>query len=141
MSSYVYDRYLLNADAHKRTTQFYQQIDGRWPLAAFFFPTADGREVDFVMDEEITPLYTLFDRDRPGPIVKVYRLCEHSQYGVVWSDASIPTDQSVGERQTVRVTVLNSGNVAWPCDGYNPVRIVYRWFDASGQEDWEVTRE
>jgi len=135
VSSYVYDRYLLNADAHRGATQFYQQIDGRWPLAASFFPTADGHEVDFVMDEEITPIFTLFDRDRPGPTVKVYRLSEPPQYGVEWLETAIPPEISASETALARVAVRNSGNTTWPSDGYNPVRIVYRWFDTSGRED------
>lgn len=71
------------------------------------------------MDEEITPIYTLFDRDRPGPTLKLFRLTPPPRYGVDWKETVVPSE--VAARQTVAaaVTLQNLGNLSWPSEGYN----------------------
>lgn len=133
-SSYVYGRYQLDPTAHRESIEFYRQIDQSFPLVAAFFPTADGRELPFNMDDEITPIWTVLERERPGPTLKVYRVGEPPQYRVRWLEAAVPEQLSVGEKRVIPVTLQNLGNLSWPSEGYTPVRVGYRWLDARGQE-------
>ncbi len=134
VSSYVYARYLLSPESKATAIEAYQEIDRRFPLVATFSPTADGSELPFLMDEEITPIYTVLERERPGPTVKVYRVGPSPVYGVDWLDADIPAQFAPGQQVALAVRVRNAGNVAWPADGYTPVRVGYHWLDATGKE-------
>lgn len=109
-------------------------MEAELPLAVAFFPSSEGREPPFVMDEEITPIYTLFDRDRPGPTLKVFRLCPPPRYRVEWRDVDLPSELPAGQEMVAAVTLQNRGNLVWPSEGYNPVRVGYRWLDAEGRE-------
>ena len=73
VSSYVYGRYPAT-DKYQEGLERYREFDRQFRLVAVFSPTRDGRELPFRMDEEITPFYTVMDRDRPGPTIKVYRV-------------------------------------------------------------------
>ena len=37
-----------------------------------------------------------------------------------------------GEGFSLPISLANQGNMAWPAEGYTPVRIGYRWLDGSG---------
>ena len=133
-SSFVYARYDLSPDAKASAIQYYQELNQRFPVVATFSPTADGHELPFLMDEEITPIYTVLDRVRPGPTIKVYRVGPPPRYSVDWLDAAVPAQLSPGQQAIIQVTVRNGGNVPWPADGYTPVRVGYHWLDAAGKE-------
>ena len=133
-SSFVYERYDLSPDDKASAIQFYQELNQRFPVVATFSPTADGHELPFLMDEEITPIYTVLDRVRPGPTIKVYRVGPPPRYSVDWLSAAVPTDLPAGKKVTFQITVRNSGNVPWPADGYTPVRVGYHWLDSAGKE-------
>ena len=132
-SSYVYGRYHLDVQAHAEAIDYYQQLERQLPLVIAFHPTAEGRELPFIMDDEITPIWTVLERDRPGPTLKVYRVGEPQRYEVEWLEAETPKDVLAGEKFTLQITLENVGNLTWPSDGYSPVRIGYRWLDRSGQ--------
>ncbi len=134
-SSYVYGRYQANPGGHAEAVEYYRRLADRFPLAASFSPRDDGRELAFLMDEEITPLYSVFERDRPGPTIKVYRLGRTPEelYRVTWTDVRGPTRASPGQRLDYAVTVRNSGPYPWPCEGFTPVRVGYRWLDEAGR--------
>lgn len=132
-SSYVYGRYTLDADAHGQAIDFYRQIDRDLPVVASFSPTANGRELPFLMDDELTPFYTVMDRERPGPTVKVYRVGPAPSYGVEWLLAPVPESMAKGQKITLPVRLRNAGNVTWSADSYTPVRMGYRWVDQSGK--------
>ena len=133
-SSFVYGRYNLDPAAHAAEIQWYQELDRELPLVATFQPTADGRELPFLMDDETTPLYTVLERNRPGPTIKVYRVRPLPKYGAEWLKADVPAEMPAGQKLMVPVTVRNSGDLPWPGQGYTPVRIAYRWLDAAGRE-------
>ena len=133
-SSYVYARYYLSPEAKASAIQYYQEIGQRFPLVATFYPTANGHELPFLMDEEITPFYTVLERDRPGPTIKVYRVGPPRKYSVEWLSAAAPTLLSAGQRATFQVTVRNAGDIPWPSEGLTPVRVGYHWLDATGKE-------
>jgi 4-amino-4-deoxy-L-arabinose transferase-like glycosyltransferase len=134
VSSFVYDRYLLSPETKVSAIQAYQEFDRRFQLVASFSPTSDGHALPFLMDEEITPIYTVLDRDRPGPTLKVYRVSSPVQYGVEWLNATVPTQLSPGQQMTVPITVRNTGDLVWPVEGLTPVRVGYRWIDPAGKE-------
>ena len=133
-SSFVYGRYHLDAQAHADAVHYYRQLEQEYPLVVAFHPTPDGRELPFVMDDEITPIWTVLERNRPGPTLKVYRVGEPQRYGVRWLDAAVPPEVSAGEKLVVPVILQNSGNLPWPSEGYTPVRAGYRWLDSTGRE-------
>ncbi len=133
-SSYVYGRYALDSQAHDEAIDYYRQLERELPLVAVLHPTTEGRELPFVMDDEITPIWTVMERNRPGPTLRVYRVGKPQRYGVQWLDASIPQEMAAGQKLSVPIALRNSGNIPWPSDGYTPVRIACRWFDSSGQE-------
>jgi 4-amino-4-deoxy-L-arabinose transferase-like glycosyltransferase len=136
VSSYVYDRYHLAPDRHRQAIEWYQRLDEELPLVAAFYPRSDGTSLPFIMDEEITPIYTLFERDRPGPTLKVYRIGPPPQptmYRVEWADSPVSPQMSPGQVSTIQVTARNTGNVYWPSGGIMPVRVGHRWLDAAGR--------
>lgn len=134
VSSYAYGRYFLDPVAHADSIESYRRLERELPLVASFHPTADGRELPFLMDEEITPIYTVLERVRPGPTLKVYRVGEAPSYGVEWLKAELPETMPAGQRLSAPITLRNAGNLVWPADGYTPVRVGYRWLDATGKE-------
>ena len=131
-SSFVYGRYQADPAVHDASIEFYRQLDRELPLAASFHPTHDGSELPFLMDDEITPIWTVLDRSRPGPSLKVYRLGAPPEYAVAWSVPSPPSTVGPGEGFSLPISLANQGNMAWPAEGYTPVRIGYRWLDGSG---------
>ncbi len=74
VSSFLYDRAFAQPDKYADRVQFYQQLDRELPVVATFSPRNDGQPAHFALDDLDTPFWYLFDYDRPGPTVKVYRL-------------------------------------------------------------------
>lgn len=133
-SSYVYGRYHLDAQAHSEAVEYYQRLERECPLVVAFHPTTDGEELPFIMDDEITPIWTVMERSRPGPTLKLYRVGEPQRYGVQWVDVDVPRELAVGQKVIARISLRNSGNLPWPSDGYSPVRVGYRWLNSEGRE-------
>jgi 4-amino-4-deoxy-L-arabinose transferase-like glycosyltransferase len=67
-SSFVAD---MEPDAFR---PFYASLDDRFELIKEFSPRADGGEPAYVFDEIFGPIVSLWQRDRPGPVLKIYRL-------------------------------------------------------------------
>ncbi len=74
VSSYNYGRAFERPDKYQDRIDFYQQLDRELELVAQFAPRTDGETPPFALDDLDTPFWHLFDYDRPGPTVKVYRL-------------------------------------------------------------------
>jgi hypothetical protein len=133
-SSYVYGRYPLDPTAHQSAIDYYQRLGKTFTLVAEFDPTPDGRELPFLMDDEITPIWTVMERSRPGPTIKVYRVGNPPNYSVAWLGAPATAEMAAGQRISVPVALRNDGNLVWPSGGYTPVRVGYRWLDGAGRE-------
>ncbi|HEX9014392.1 MAG TPA: hypothetical protein VF960_00155, partial [Chloroflexota bacterium] len=133
-SSFVYGRYPANPDVHAGSIDFYKQLGSAFRQVASFSPRADGTEPPFLMDEEITPIYTLFERDRPGPYLKVYEVdsSQTAPYGVDWQGVDGPGTVQAGGKAGYTVSVRNTGRVPWPSTGFTAVRVGYHWLDAAG---------
>ncbi|HZK66708.1 MAG TPA: hypothetical protein VFD42_04080, partial [Chloroflexota bacterium] len=74
VSSFMYDRAFENQEGYRDRVDFYQRLDREYPLVATFSPRTDGGAPGFALDDTDTPFWRLWDYDRPGPTIKVYRL-------------------------------------------------------------------
>lgn len=74
VSSFMYDRAFSQPERYADRVEFYRQLDREYPLAAAFAPRADGKAPPFALDDLDTPFWHIFSYERPGPVVKVYRL-------------------------------------------------------------------
>lgn len=74
VSSFMYDRAFAHPDKYADRIEFYQRLDRELKLLAVFTPRIDGKTPPFALDDLDTPFWHLFEYDRPGPTVKVYRL-------------------------------------------------------------------
>jgi hypothetical protein len=74
VSSFLYDRAFEQPDRYPDRVRFYEQLDEEATLIAVFSPRIDGGKPPFALDDLDTPFWHLFAYDRPGPVIKVYRL-------------------------------------------------------------------
>jgi hypothetical protein len=73
-SSFVYRIPLLDDAKNAERERFYASLDKQLQLAQQFRPGEDGREPDFVFDEICGPIVSLWQRERPGPTIRIYEL-------------------------------------------------------------------
>lgn len=73
-SSFIYDILLEDADSDIERRAFYSGLDQETTLVQTFWPNTGQTEVPFVFDELLGPAVSLWRRDRPGPVLKIYRL-------------------------------------------------------------------
>jgi hypothetical protein len=76
-SSYVWPVPSYDIDVERVRAQFYRDLDDQAELAAVFRPYAgdtDAGEPPFVNDMVYGPATSLFDLERLGPTIKIYRL-------------------------------------------------------------------
>ncbi|MBN1877013.1 MAG: glycosyltransferase family 39 protein [Anaerolineae bacterium] len=73
-SSFIYNISLL--DAAKDTTRraFYASLDRDLMLIQTFWPNTTQMEPSFIFDEVVGPAVSLWQRERPGPVLKIYRV-------------------------------------------------------------------
>ena len=73
-SSFIYDLHLTFAkpDAQKRA--FYAALDTQYQLVREFSPSTDGSEPPFIFDEIYGPAVSLWQREQPGPVLKIYKV-------------------------------------------------------------------
>lgn len=75
-SSFIYRIPLVFPQEHQKRQAFYAALGEEFEAIQTFSPTADGREPDFIFDEIYGPAISLWQRERPGPILTVYKV-EH----------------------------------------------------------------
>ena len=73
-SSYIYNIPLVNPEQDARRRTFYAALDRELALVQEFRPYAGDRELPFIFDEIYGPAISLWQRDRPGPTLKIYGL-------------------------------------------------------------------
>ena len=73
-SSYIYDLSLVDQGWDVKRQSFYSSLDQELALVREFRPYTDSKEMPFVFDEIYGPIVSLWDRDRPGPTLKIYSL-------------------------------------------------------------------
>lgn len=73
-SSFIYDIPLLNAARNEERQAFYAALEQEMVLIKTFWPGVSDHEPPFIFDEVVGPAVSLWDRQRPGPVLKIYQL-------------------------------------------------------------------
>ncbi len=63
-----------NTAVSSSEAEFYDRLNDWGTLVATFHSGRNGGDVDFAADDMYSPFWHLFDRDRPGPTVEVFRM-------------------------------------------------------------------
>jgi 4-amino-4-deoxy-L-arabinose transferase-like glycosyltransferase len=74
VSSFIYELRLADSGKNEIREAFFQSLDESAQLAAEFKPYNAGREPPFFFEQIWGPITALFDLERPGPTIKIYRL-------------------------------------------------------------------
>jgi asparagine N-glycosylation enzyme membrane subunit Stt3 len=75
-TSFIYQIPLVDQEKNAARLEFYRQLDRQLELVKEFKPNQGPSEPPFVFDEIYGPLVSLWQRERPGPTIKIYRLGE-----------------------------------------------------------------
>jgi hypothetical protein len=78
-SSFIYDIPLVFPQQDAMRREFYASLDRELELIQEFRPNTSDHELPFIFDEIYGPMVGLWQRDRPGPIIKIYNLGESEQ--------------------------------------------------------------
>jgi 4-amino-4-deoxy-L-arabinose transferase-like glycosyltransferase len=70
-SSFIYNIPVLDGTQAEREI-FYQSLDEKFVLVKEFYPNDDLVEPAHVFDEMFAPIISLWQRDFPGPVLKIY---------------------------------------------------------------------
>ena len=73
-SSFVTELSLVDADRGRQRKDFYDSLDGALELVKVFRPTDRASDPDFIFDEMFGPAISLWQRELPGPTIKLYRI-------------------------------------------------------------------
>jgi len=73
-SSFIYRIHLLDKEHDSARSAFYDSLARELVLVAEIRPTQGEGEPPFVFDEILGPVISLWERDRPGPTIQVYRV-------------------------------------------------------------------
>jgi len=73
-SSFIYNIPLLDAEKDTARRNFYASLDQELTLVQTFWPNTTQTEPAFIFDEVVGPAVSLWQRERPGPVLKIYRL-------------------------------------------------------------------
>lgn len=73
-SSFIYDIPLLNAARSEERQAFYASLEREMVLIKTFWPGASNHEPPFIFDEVVGPAISLWGRQQPGPVLKIYQL-------------------------------------------------------------------
>jgi 4-amino-4-deoxy-L-arabinose transferase-like glycosyltransferase len=76
VNSFEYDVMLLDKREAQTRARFYRDLDEQVELAAVFKPYTGATKPPFVYDQKYGPLTSLARLERPGPVVKIYKLGE-----------------------------------------------------------------
>lgn len=73
-SSFIYDISLVYEDQDAERRAFYASLGDRLELVKEFRPYKGDAEPAFIFDEIYGPVVSLWQRERPGPTIKVYKV-------------------------------------------------------------------
>jgi len=73
-SSFISSNPLLDSNLDDTRRAFYAALDEELELVREFNPGKGGTEPPFIFDEVYGPAVSLWQRERPGPVIKIYRL-------------------------------------------------------------------
>jgi hypothetical protein len=76
--SSLYNLRLTDEVENQERQAFYASLDHELNASYTISPTSDGNEPPFTFDEIYGPAVSLWQRERPGPVIKVYRLNQAS---------------------------------------------------------------
>jgi hypothetical protein len=76
--SSLYNLSLTDEVENQERQAFYASLDHELNALYTISPTSDGNEPPFTFDEIYGPAVSLWQRERPGPVIKVYRLNQAS---------------------------------------------------------------
>ena len=71
-SSFIYNLSLVDPDWDAKRRSFYASLERELDLLEEFRPYTGNTEPPFVFDEIYGPVVSLWQRDRPGPVLKIY---------------------------------------------------------------------
>jgi 4-amino-4-deoxy-L-arabinose transferase-like glycosyltransferase len=73
-SSYIYEIPLIHPDQNTQRRVFYATLEQELELVQVFLPYEGQENLPFVFDEIYGPLVGLWQRERPGPTLKIYKV-------------------------------------------------------------------
>jgi hypothetical protein len=73
-SSFIYNISLKDAGNDAARRAFYERLDQDLMLMQTFWPNTSQMESPFIFDEVVGPAISLWQRERPGPTIKIYQL-------------------------------------------------------------------
>lgn len=73
-SSFIYDIPLVFEEENEKRQAFYKSLDQNLELVQEIRPNYTDRTPPFIFDEIYGPAISLWTRDRPGPVLKVYKV-------------------------------------------------------------------
>ena len=78
-SSFIYEVPLVDEQKNAARTEFYRQLDRDLELIQEFKPYSGNTAPPFNFDEIYGPLISLWQRENPGPTIKIYRVNEEAE--------------------------------------------------------------
>ena len=75
-SSFIYDIPLTDSEKNSQRKTFYASLDRELTLMQEFKPYQGDQGPSFIFDEIYGPAVSLWQRERPGPILKIYQLAK-----------------------------------------------------------------
>ena len=75
-SSFIYRIPLVDRERDAERQAFYASLDQELELVQEFRPSQDDAEPPFIFDELYGPAVSLWQRERPGPTLRIYRIME-----------------------------------------------------------------
>ena len=73
-SSFIYQIPLLSPEQDQQRKAFYASLGRDLTEVQVIYPTSDGSEPNFIFDEIYGPVISLWQRERPGPTLRIYQL-------------------------------------------------------------------
>jgi hypothetical protein len=73
-SSFIYDLPLTFTEENAARQEFYVSLDQELSVVQEFRPSEEALELPFIFDEIYGPIVGLWQRERPGPTIKIYAL-------------------------------------------------------------------
>jgi hypothetical protein len=71
-SSFKTEISLIDAQREQKRQAFYDDLEKEYKLIQVFWPNADGTQPAFIFDEIYGPAVSLWQRERPGPVIKIF---------------------------------------------------------------------
>jgi hypothetical protein len=73
-TSFIYSIPMRGAVENAERLAFYASLEREFELVQEFWPNETQTEPSFVLDEVFGPTVSLWQRDRPGPTLRIYRV-------------------------------------------------------------------